>query len=295
MNFIQRILQMNDHRPYPMPRRPWKYYQEWHDVLFAHWKVPLKPLRELVPQGLDIDLFEGQAWVSLVAFKVKKLRPHFIPPFPPVSDFLEINMRTYVTRHGKSGIYFFSLEAEKTVSALLGKYGIGLPYMKSIISHPEGIYDSFNPGHDFYLKVKYIPRVDVHHKSPLDKWLTERYCLFLERAGKIVGNDIHHFEWPLQMVDIEKLMILYRFNNLLIDHPASLYHYSPGVYAPTWELNGLCHNQCSLTHQLSRLRFHQRIHPVRHRRPRFHPNHDRHQFRSLSIDWPILYLTLLSQ
>jgi uncharacterized protein YqjF (DUF2071 family) len=105
MTFIQRILKLNDHRPYPMPRRPWKYYQEWHDVLFAHWKVPLKPLRELVPQGLDIDLFEGEAWVSLVAFEVKKLRPHFIPSFPPISDFLEINMRTYVTRHGKSGIY----------------------------------------------------------------------------------------------------------------------------------------------------------------------------------------------
>jgi len=234
MSLIQRILQLNAHRPYPMPQRPWKYYQEWHDVLFAHWQVPIKPLRELVPEGIDIDLFGEEAWVSMVAFDLKKLRPHFLPSFSPISDFIEINMRTYVLRNGKPGIYFFSLEAEKTVSALLGKLGIGLPYMKSKISHPGGIYDSFNPTRNFHLKVKYTPGEEIQNKSLLDKWLTERYCLFLERSGKIVGNDIHHFEWPLQKVEIEKIAIHYQFNNLVINSPASLYHYSTGVLVPTW-------------------------------------------------------------
>jgi uncharacterized protein YqjF (DUF2071 family) len=175
MGSIASILQMKAHRPYPMPERSWKYYQEWHDVLFAHWRVALEPLRELIPQGIDIDLFEGQAWVSLVAFDLKKLHPNFIPPFPPVSDFIEINMRTYVLRNGKPGIYFFSLEAEKAFSAWMGRLGIGLPYMKSTISHEEGYYKSINKKHGFDLWVRYQPGEVIKNKNALDKWLTERY------------------------------------------------------------------------------------------------------------------------
>lgn len=235
MSHIASILQMTAHRPYPMPEWSWKYYQEWHEVLFAHWIVPLEPLRELVASGIDIDLCEGQAWVSLVAFDLKKLHPHFIPPFPPMSDFIEINMRTYVIRNGKAGIYFFSLEAEKAVSAWIGRLGIGLPYMKSMISHQDGMYKSVNNKHGFHLEVRYQPEDElIKNKSKLDKWLTERYCLFLERFGKIRGNDIHHFEWPLQKVEITKLDLHYQFKNLVINRPADLYHYSKGVYVPTW-------------------------------------------------------------
>lgn len=234
MSLVKSILRIKAHRPFPMPKRPWKYYQEWHDVLFAHWKVPVQVLRELIPQGLDIDLYEGQAWVSLVAFEVRKLRPHFFPPFPPISDFVEINMRTYVLRNQKPGIYFFSLEAQNRVSALLGKYSVGLPYMKSIITHPQGIYDSFNAKRGFHLKVKYTPGESIPHKSELDKWLTERYSLFKESHGSIAGNDVHHFEWPLQSVEVNQLKLHYQYQNLVIDQKAELYHYSKGVYVPTW-------------------------------------------------------------
>lgn len=225
---------MAAHRPFPMPERPWKYYQEWHDVLFAHWRVPFESVQELIPQGIDIDLYEGEAWVSLVAFEVKKLRPHFLPPFPPVSDFIEINMRTYVLRHQKPGIYFFSLEAHKAASAWLGRVATGLPYMKTKATHPQGIYNSFNARRGFHMQVKYTPGESIQEKSGLDKWLTERYCLFLERNGKIVGNDVHHFEWPLQSVDVKQLKLHYQYKNLVIEEMAELYHYSKGVFVPTW-------------------------------------------------------------
>src|SRR4051794_8028305 len=108
MSSIHHILQQTSHRPFPMPETPWKYYQEWHQVLFAHWKVPAELLSPLLPPGLTLQLYEGEAWVSLVAFTVKKLRPRIFPPFPPLSNFHEVNMRTYVLRKGKPGIYFLS-------------------------------------------------------------------------------------------------------------------------------------------------------------------------------------------
>lgn len=225
---------MTAHRPFPMPERPWKYYQEWHDVLFGHWRVPVETLQELIPQGIELDLYEGEAWVSMVAFEVRKLRPHFFPPFPPISDFIEINMRTYVKRNEKPGIYFFSLEAQKAASACLGRVATGLPYMKTKATHPQGIYDSFNAKQGFHMQVKYTPGESVQNKTELDKWLTERYCLFLERNGKIVGNDVHHFEWPLQSVEVEQLKLHYQYKNLIIDNKAERYHYSKGVFVPTW-------------------------------------------------------------
>jgi uncharacterized protein YqjF (DUF2071 family) len=157
MHHISSILQMNGHRPFPIPERPWKYYQEWHDVIFAHWKVPFEPLRAIIPPGLTIDLMDGQAWVSLVAFTLRGLRPRLLPAFLPISDFHEINMRTYVLRKNKPGIYFFSLEAQKRVSAILARLATGLPYMKSTIQHQPGYFKSTNRKRDFNLKISYQP------------------------------------------------------------------------------------------------------------------------------------------
>jgi len=103
---IKDILNTTAHRPWKMPSENWKYYQEWNNVLFMHWQVELEALRPLVPKDMEIDLFGGKPWVSLVAFTMQKIRPKQLPSFPPISDFDEINIRTYVHYNGKPGVYF---------------------------------------------------------------------------------------------------------------------------------------------------------------------------------------------
>src|SRR3954451_23064859 len=98
----------------------------------------------LLPAGLTLDLFDGEAWVSLVAFTIKRLRPHFLPSFPPLSNFHEVNMRTYVLRNAKPGIYFLSIEAQKPGSALMAKLVTGLPYVHSKIKRTERSYTAKN-------------------------------------------------------------------------------------------------------------------------------------------------------
>lgn len=93
---IQEILNVTGHRPWTIPTKQWKYYQEWNDVVFLHWQVDLKELQKIVPGDLEIDLYEGKPWVSLVAFTMEKIRPRNLPPFSLISDFDEINIRTYV-------------------------------------------------------------------------------------------------------------------------------------------------------------------------------------------------------
>jgi uncharacterized protein YqjF (DUF2071 family) len=231
---IENILQDSKHRPFPLPTTPWKYYQEWHAVIFAHWQVPIDLLRSVVPEGLDLDLFDGKAWISLVAFSIKRLRPRYLPSISLLSDFHEINLRTYVLRNGKPGIYFLSIEAQKLGSTLMAKLITGLPYMKSDIMRKENLYQSRNTKKDFRLQFRYEPLPGIIEKNRLEKWLTERYCLFQELSGRIYSHDIHHKEWPLQSVKIDSLNLRYKFKELLIDSKAELYHYSEGVQVPTW-------------------------------------------------------------
>ena len=125
------ILAVHEHRPFPLPKAPWIMYQDWHDLLFAHWALPAAVVRAVVPRELPLDLWQGQAYVGLVPFVIRNLRPRGVPPLPLISHFAEINVRTYVTVDDKPGVYFFSLDAAN-VSAVLGaRLFFGLPYFKA--------------------------------------------------------------------------------------------------------------------------------------------------------------------
>jgi uncharacterized protein YqjF (DUF2071 family) len=232
---IKNILTHVSHRPYPLPRGKWKYYQEWHEVVFAHWRASSKKINEILPEGLELDLFNGEAWVSLTAFTLKNMRLRITPAFPPLSNFHEINLRTYVKKNGIPGIYFFSLEASKIGSMLMSKLASELPYYRSDILRHKTLYQSQNKQHNFYLHLEYTPHREKIKKDLLDLWLTERYALFHQAGNNILANHIHHQEWPLMNVDISHFKANYQFGHLLLDYAAEKFHYSPGVKVLTWK------------------------------------------------------------
>jgi uncharacterized protein YqjF (DUF2071 family) len=124
------ILANTRHRPYTVPARPWKYYQEWNATIFLHYKVDADLLQTLLPKGLSLDLYEKEAWVTVALFSVNGLRPHWLPPLAGISNFHEVNIRTYVVRQGVPGIFFLLLDASKRSSATLGRIFGRLPYEK---------------------------------------------------------------------------------------------------------------------------------------------------------------------
>jgi uncharacterized protein YqjF (DUF2071 family) len=85
--------------------------QTWNDLLFAHWPLPPALVAPLLPAGLPLDTFDGQAWIGVVPFHMSGIRLRFTPPLPWLSAFPELNVRTYVTLDGKPGVFFFSLDA----------------------------------------------------------------------------------------------------------------------------------------------------------------------------------------
>ncbi|MDY3319367.1 DUF2071 domain-containing protein [Riemerella anatipestifer] len=236
MNTIKEILKEISHRPFEIPKGNWVYYQEWNKALFLHWIVPFELLREYVPNHLDLDTFKGNCYISLVAFTMEKIRPRFLPSIKCISDFDEVNLRTYVYNGNKRGVYFLNIEARKSVSSFIAKVISGLPYEKSTINRTDGLYSSINSNKGFRLHAEYEIEETISDKTELDKWLTERYCLYLDKENIIYRYDIHHKEWEIKKVAINSLNVNYKIGEIdLSNRQPNLTHYSEGIKVIAWK------------------------------------------------------------
>jgi uncharacterized protein YqjF (DUF2071 family) len=235
MTEISKILSDTSHRPFELPIGQWKYYQEWNNAIFLHWRVPFETLRHSVPQTLHLDSYEGVYYISLVAFTMQKIRPRYLPSVKYISDFHEINLRTYIDNGGKKGVYFLNIEAEKHLSTFVAKYLSGLPYEKAIIKRSDKSYSSENQRKKFRLNAKFEVKEELTSKTELDKWLTERYSLYLDIDKSILRYDIHHKEWQLKNIEITNLQVDYKFAGIdLANRQPDITHYSDGVKVIAW-------------------------------------------------------------
>ncbi len=178
--------------------------QTWNDLLFAHWPVSFDHLRPLVPRELPLDVFNGQCWVGVVPFYMTNVRPRAVPPLPLLSQFAELNVRTYVTLNNQPGVYFFSLDAASLPAVWGARTFYHLPYFYAVmqVRGEQGrvFYQSRRRGGNADLQATYAAVSDVRQPAlgTLDHWLTERYCLYTVYRGRIFRCDIHHRPWPLQ-------------------------------------------------------------------------------------------------
>ncbi len=210
----QAVLLSTAHRPWPLPKLPWVMVQRWHDLLFAHWALPPERVRPLVPPELELDTFNGKAWVGVIPFWMSGVRFRGLPPIPTASTFPELNVRTYVRapqQRDKPGVYFFSLDAASVLAVLGARAGAGLPYfwaeMDVEMLPPDQIrYKSERRQRPrgAELRATYRGTGPVsQHKTDLERFLTERYCLYVVRSRTIHRIQIHHLPWPLQPAEAE--------------------------------------------------------------------------------------------
>jgi uncharacterized protein YqjF (DUF2071 family) len=213
--------------------------QTWDDLLFIHYRVPVTTLRELVPAGLDVQEHSGSGWLGVTPFAITGLRARGLPAFPFVSSFLELNVRTYVTRDDKPGIWFFSLDASSRVAVQAARQLYRLPYFNADITLQRRaggiVYDcSRHSGKAF--SGSYRPTGDVSAAAPgsLEHFLTERYCLYAEHEGKLFRADIHHRPWPLQPAEAQ--IDLNTMPPLRVPDGEPLLHYSERQDVVIWPL-----------------------------------------------------------
>lgn len=205
-DFDAGLLEATGHRPWPLPGAPWIMRQSWHNLLFAHWPVGHEDLRRHVPRVLELDTFDGQAWLGITPFTLTNVALRLTPPFPWISAFAEINVRTYVTVNGKPGVYFFSLDANSVLAVWAARLLFNLPYHAAEISvelTPRTIvYNSCRsarPSATFEARYEPSGTAFCAAAGTLDHWLTERYCLYtVESASTVHHVQIHHRPWSLQ-------------------------------------------------------------------------------------------------
>lgn len=229
------ILNHQKHRPFDFPNRPWKFYQEWNKAIFLHWEISPELIQPFIPKEMTLDTIDGNAWVSLVAFDMNHIGVRSLPKLPHISDFYEINIRTYVSCKGKPSVYFLSMEGSKRSSCTLLKALSKFPYVHSKMKRTHFSYESKNIVLDNSFEMIYQLKKEPYKKDFTDQWLTERYAAFQDYKNKLIEYDVHHKEWPLEQIIVKDLKINYpKFNHLMNNQPVRM-QYSEGVKVLTWD------------------------------------------------------------
>lgn len=198
-------------------------------------------LRALVPSGLELQEFDGAAWLGLVPFRMTGVMRRPLPDLPWISAFPELNVRTYVQLGGKPGVWFLSLDAANALAVWAARRFFHLPYYRArmtVTAEADGFrYSSARPGAAF--AGSYAPTSEPYQASrgSLEHWLTERYCLYAAAPdGSLWRNEIHHRPWPLQpaRARIERNS-MFAFHGLDVNGPPALLHFAKRLDVIVWD------------------------------------------------------------
>lgn len=218
--------------------------QSWRHLTFLHWRYPAGEIQDLLPPGVTVETHDGTAWVGLVPFLMAGVRAPGLPPLPWLSRFPETNVRTYVRGpDGRSGIWFFSLDAARLPAVLAGRVGYGLPYCWSDMG--VDLYrDGGGPRLVYRCRRRWPSpagaRCDATIRAgepltdadlgPLDHFLTARFRLYSVLAGRLVAANAAHKPWPLRRAQVEHLdQDVVQAAGLRTPDHDPLVHASPGV------------------------------------------------------------------
>jgi uncharacterized protein len=178
--------------------------QCWRELTFLHWKCRPSAIRPLVPAGLQLDLYDGAAWIGLVPFSIVDLSLPTAPALPWLSRFAETNVRTYVIDpEGARGVWFFSLDAARLLAVIGARMAYALPYFWSrmrierkgeLIRYTSRRRHAPRAVSDIEVRIGET----INSPSELEVFLTARFRLLAERRGRLLKADIVHQPWPLQ-------------------------------------------------------------------------------------------------
>lgn len=217
-------------------------HQRWDNLLFLHWAFKPAQLRPLIPEPLQIDTFNGRAWISVSPFHVDDVRPSKLPTLPSLSSFHELNVRTYVVHNGVPGIWFFSLDASKILPTVAARTVFMLPYYKANIRFLQAEETfAFNlkrnlPNRaEFRASWKVGTRLRDPDVNSLTFFLVERYCCFAVDETDLYEVRVYHHPWILDEAHVD-LRSSTMIQALGIPEPSepALTHFSRSLEVEIW-------------------------------------------------------------
>ena len=189
--------------------RPWVMRMRWTDLLFAHWPIDPDQLRPMLPDDLELDTFDGRAYLGIVPFLMEDVGVRGLPAPPLAGRFPELNVRTYVRQGRLSGVWFLSLDAASRIAVEGARTFFHLPYFRAemgITRDARGVVEYHSNRRDprgpaASLDIRYRPTGPIERAAPgsLEAWLTDRPRLFAsEQDGRLRRTEVRHAPWPLQ-------------------------------------------------------------------------------------------------
>ncbi|RZV48314.1 MAG: DUF2071 domain-containing protein [Acidimicrobiales bacterium] len=188
--------------------------QQWTELAYLHWSYDPAEVQRLLPDGITVDTFEGRAWVGLIPFEMRDVRLRPAPVLPWVGNFIEINVRTYVTdRFGRRAVWFFSLDVPRSLVVGVARTAFALPYCWAKAGH-----ERTDDRHHYWMTRRWPTaspaRADMRFRvgdriadadvSDLDHFLSARWALLTTRGSRVEYGRVEHPRWPLHHVhDVE--------------------------------------------------------------------------------------------
>jgi uncharacterized protein YqjF (DUF2071 family) len=213
--------------------------QRWERLAFLHWPFDPEAVQRLVPAGLRVETHGGAAWVGLVPFFMTVATAGG-RALPWASAFCETNVRTYVRdREGRSGIWFFSLDAARLGAVSTARTTYRLPYFWSSMRLAEvGDEISYGCRRRWPGPRGTTSRVRIRVGAPFgagdlgerDYFLTTRWVLFSVAGPRCRFARAWHEPWPLhraRVVELDDHLVAAAGLGKPAGEP--LVHYSPGV------------------------------------------------------------------
>lgn len=185
--------------------------QQWAELAYFHWAYEPGTVQRLLPPGVTVDTCDGRAWVGLIPFEMRKVRLGPTPPIPWLGDFIEINVRTYVTDElGRRGVWFFSLDTPRSPIVAVARTAFALPYCWAKARHErDGAEERYAMtrrwprGSNVHADMSYRvgPAFEDDEVGELEHFLSARWALLTKRRRQLLHGRIDHQRWPLHRVD----------------------------------------------------------------------------------------------
>ena len=188
------------------------FYARWDRSVFIHYEAEPSLLQRQIP--FELDLHEGRAFVSVVAFTLRRMRPRIGGRvaewlFKPIASHEFLNVRTYVRRNGEPGIFFLAEWLSNRLSVRLGPRSFGLPYRFGQIAYEHAsrgsaIIGTVDAADGLLHYCSALSAADFHRSEAgsLTEFLLERYTAFtLHRRRRLFR--VWHKAWEQRPIEVE--------------------------------------------------------------------------------------------
>jgi hypothetical protein len=186
---------------------------KWHNLFLATYAVPPSLLEPRLPSGLTLDLRDGDAFVSLVAFEFLDTRVLGIG-WPGYRNFAELNLRFYVKHGNERGVVFIREFVPQRLIAWIAKWVYNEPYLAAPIT---ALKQETDERIELTYRLQYggkEQRIAVMGRKPalrpnedsLEHFFKEHKWGFgVTRSGRALRYEVWHPEWDVYSVEQYRL------------------------------------------------------------------------------------------